>query len=167
MPWWPTAILVLIAAAWDVRRRRIPNWLVIPFMAAGLAFGAGQHGLAGLGKSAGGIGLAVVVMGLFCRLRAMGMGDLKLCAAVGAWIGYRQLGLALVVAAMAAAVMAIGWAARRGVLRESLEGACELVLGAPGRGFRADPEMSLDNPRAHRIPYAPAIAIGTLFSFFC
>jgi hypothetical protein len=32
--------------------------------------------------------------------------------------------------------------------------------------MRSDPALTLSNPIARRIPYAPAIAVGTLFSFF-
>ena len=43
--------------------------------------------------------------------------------------------------------------------------------GGPGfgireRGLRPHPELVLNNPRARKMPYAPAIAIGTLISFF-
>jgi prepilin peptidase CpaA len=165
--WWPTASLVLIAAALDVRSRRIPNWLVVPFLAAGMAFAVERQGLAGMWKSVGGIGLAAAVVGVLCGLRGMGMGDLKLCAAVGAWIGFRQLGLALVIAAMAGGAMAVCWAVRHGAMGESFDGAGDLVFGIRQRGFRPHPALAVDNPRAHKMPFAPAIAIGTLFSFFC
>ena len=32
-------------------------------------------------------------------------------------------------------------------------------------GWKPDPEQNLDNPRARKMPYAPAIAIGTMLSF--
>lgn len=160
-------ILVLAAAVWDVRTRRIPNRLVLPFLVAGLVFSAARYGLAGFARSMEGIGLAVAAVGVFCWLRGMGMGDLKLCAAVGAWIGFTQLAVALVITAMTGGVMAVVWAARHGVLGESFDGAAELAFGAVRRGFRPHPILVLDHPRARGIPYAPAIAIGTLFSFFC
>ena len=34
--WWPTLIVLIVATFTDLRSRRIPNWLVLPFMAAGL-----------------------------------------------------------------------------------------------------------------------------------
>ena len=33
---WPTLIALTIAAATDIRSRRIPNWLVVPFLAGWL-----------------------------------------------------------------------------------------------------------------------------------
>jgi prepilin peptidase CpaA len=165
--WWATASLVVVAAVWDIRTRRIPNRLVLPFLVAGLAFSAGRYGMAGFARSMEGIGLAVAAVGVICWLRGMGMGDLKLCAAVGAWIGVTQLAVALVITAMAGGVMAIVWAARHGALGESFDGAADLAFGAVRRGLRPHPVLVLDHPRARGIPYAPAIAIGTLFSFFC
>jgi prepilin peptidase CpaA len=165
--WWATLTLVLIAAIIDIRCRRIPNWLVVPFLAAGIVMGAGQHGFAGLARSLGGVTLAAVALGAFCRLKATGMGDLKLCVAIGAWIGFTQLAVALVITAMAGAVMAIGWAAFHGAVRESFDGASDLLLNFRARGLRPHPAIRLDHPAALRMPYAPAIAIGAIFSFFC
>src|SRR5580700_4418999 len=34
--WWPTLIVVSVATVTDLRSRRIPNWLVLPFMVAGI-----------------------------------------------------------------------------------------------------------------------------------
>jgi prepilin peptidase CpaA len=34
------------------------------------------------------------------------------------------------------------------------------------RGLRPHPEIILNNPLARKMPYAPAIAIGTIISFF-
>jgi len=164
---WATSSLVLVAAVWDVRTRRIPNRLVLPFLVVGLVFSAGRYGMAGFVRSLEGVGLAVGAVGVICWLRGMGMGDLKLCAAVGAWIGFAQLAVALVITAMAGGLMAIAWAALHGVLRESFDGAADLAFGTVRRGLRPHPVLMLDHPRARRIPYAPAIAVGTLFSFFC
>ena len=45
-------------------------------------------------------------------------------------------------------------------------GAGDLVFGWKKRGLRRNPESSLANPLKRKVPYAPAIAIGTLLSFF-
>jgi prepilin peptidase CpaA len=95
----------------------------------------------------------------------MGMGDLKLCAAVGAWIGPGQLVIALVMTGLVGAVMAILYAIAGGFLSESIAGAGRIVLGMSKRGPREHHTLTLKNPNARRMPYAPAIAIGTLLSF--
>src|ERR1017187_2209161 len=94
--WWPVLTLLAMATAVDIHSRRIPNWLVLPFLAAGVIANTASHGMKGLGQSMGGIALAAAVTGILCWLRGMGMGDLKLCAALGGWIGPGQLVTALV-----------------------------------------------------------------------
>ena len=34
--WWPILTLLAIATVVDIHSRRIPNWLVLPFLAAGV-----------------------------------------------------------------------------------------------------------------------------------
>jgi len=163
--WWPTLSLLAIATGVDICSRRIPNWLVLPFLAAGVIVNAASYGVRGLGQSMGGIALAVAVTGVLCWLRAMGMGDLKLCSAVGAWIGPGQLGIALVATGLAGGVLALIWAACHGWLRESLEGSGDLVWAFWTKGVHPRPNLVLDRPSARTMPYAPAIALGTIFSF--
>ena len=93
------------------------------------------------------------------------MGDVKLFAAAGAWIGPSQLVMALVVMGVAGGVMALAWAAWGGFPKESLHGAGELVWSLNKRGPRPHPTLALGSPGARSIPYAPAIAIGVIFSF--
>lgn len=164
--WWPTVMVLAVATFTDLRSRRIPNWLVLPFMAAGIAVSIWLQGWSGLGQSLGGLGLGLLLFGFLAWMGGMGMGDVKLCAAVGAWIGPRQLLFALVVTGLVGGVMAIGWAVAGGFLGELFTGTGNLVLGWGKRGLRGDPPMTLSNPKARKMPYAPAIAIGTLVSFF-
>src|SRR5580704_6138515 len=127
--WWPLLTLLVTATVIDIWRRRIPNWLVLPFLAAGVTVTTVSQGVKGLGQSMGGIALAVAVAGILCWLRGMGMGDLKLCAAVGGWIGPAQMGTALVVTGIAGGVLALIWAACHGSLSASLDGSSDLVSG--------------------------------------
>lgn len=164
--WWPTLIVVAIASFTDLRSHRIPNWLVLPFLLAGVIVSTVLYKFAGLWHSSLGILLAVCVLGFLCWLGGLGMGDLKLCAAIGAWIGPVQLATALLMIALAGGVMAICWAAAGGFLKDALLGTSDLLFGFRKRGLRPHPELVLDNPRTRKMPYAPAIAIGTVLSFF-
>ena len=164
--WWPTLIVLAVATYTDLRSCRIPNWLVLPFLVAGVGVSGWMQGWHGVGQSFLGIGLGALVLGFLCWMGGMGMGDMKLCAAVGAWIGPAQLMVALVVMAMAGGIMALCWAIGGGFVGELLDGAGDLIFGLRKRGLRPHPELILDNPLARKMPYAPAIAIGTLISFF-
>jgi len=164
--WWPTVVVVAIATITDLRSRRIPNWLVLPFLLAGIAIAPVLHGWHGLAQSLEGMLLGLVLMGGLAALGGMGMGDVKLCAAIGAWIGPSQLLIALVIMALAGGVMAVCWALSKGFFGQLMSNTGTLLAGFGKRGLRPDPEFVLENPRAKAMPYAPAIAIGTLISFF-
>ena len=164
--WWPTCVVLAVATFTDLRSRRIPNWLVLPFLAAGIGVSVCLYGWHGLTQSLAGFAIGAAVFGLLFFLGGMGMGDVKLCAAIGAWIGPSQLMIALVVTGLAGGVMAICWAATRGFLKSLFAGSADLVFGLKQRGLRPHAELVLSNPSARKMPYAPAIAIGTLLSFF-
>jgi prepilin peptidase CpaA len=155
---WPTITLVLAATITDLRSRRIPNVLVLPFLLLGLASSAVTRGWSGLGQSVLGVLLAIGFLGLSCFLGGMGMGDLKLCTAIGAWIGPSQLLIALVMTTLIGGVMALAWAITGGFLKE-------VLLGAAGLVFGRRKGLTLANPSARKMPYAPAIAMGTILSF--
>jgi prepilin peptidase CpaA len=163
--WWTIFIVLAVATAWDLSSRRIPNWLVLPFLVAGFAISAIHRGIPGMESSLAGIAVAGLLMGPLCMLRGMGMGDLKLCAGLGAWIGPGQVSFALVMTAIAGGVIAVGYAARHRSLGRSLDGIGDLIAGIFGAKTERKEPPSLDRPGALSIPYAPAIAIGTVFAF--
>lgn len=104
MPW---LLLGLAAAAtwFDLRERRIPNWLTVPAMIAGVALN-GWDGLFGAL-----LGAAFYLPGFL--LRMAGGGDVKLLAAVGALAGWRQGLTVLVFSLVANGVLALIAAARK------------------------------------------------------
>src|SRR5690606_27731726 len=89
------AAFLLVASAYDVTVRRIPNVLALAMLLTGTALAVVTHGLAG-----GAIALGFVVTGLlvwlpFYIFRMMGAGDVKLFAAACAWLAsFTQLFLA-------------------------------------------------------------------------
>jgi len=87
LPFAVVLVGVLIAACTDVWRFRLHNVLTIPLFISGLmyhGFTEGRSGLAGavLGALVGGLPFLVVY-----AKGGMGAGDIKLLAAVGAWLG--------------------------------------------------------------------------------
>jgi len=164
--WWPTVFVVIVATVTDLRSRRIPNWLVVPFLIAGMAVCTITGGWQGLGRSVLGVLLAALALGLFYLVGGMGLGDVKLFAAIGAWIGPHQLVFAFLFMGLAGGVMALAWAIRGGFLKESLSGTADLIFGFRKRGLRPHQTLALTNPGARKMPYAPAIAVGAILSFF-
>ena len=164
LAWWTSAVVLLAASGIDLRTRRVPNWLAVPFLAGGLVVQSVKGGLSGSGRSLAGVALACLVFGIPWFIGAMGMGDLKLAAGVGAWIGPAQFVTASVFTALAGGVLAVGWALWHGSLGASLDSAGDLLTP-----WRARPPQEKRKVRertdATALPYAPAIAIGTLLSF--
>jgi prepilin peptidase CpaA len=164
--WWPTLIVVAVATFTDLRSRRIPNWLVLPFLAAGITVSGWLDGWHGIAQSLMGLGLGILLFGVLFWMGGMGAGDVKLAAAIGAWIGPMQLFFALVVTGIVGGIMAVGWAIAGGFLSDLLKGSGNLVFGRKKGETAPGEELTLSNPKTRKMPYAPAIALGTLISFF-
>jgi prepilin peptidase CpaA len=80
-------LVVLVAGISDLRSRRIPNWVVLAGLLLGIGLNAFLFGTDGLWVALKGAGLALAVYFPLYALRAMGAGDAKLMAAVGAIVG--------------------------------------------------------------------------------
>ena len=82
-----TIVIAVVAALWDLRTRRIPNLLTFGAALAALLVNAYLSGLTGLGWSIAGWLVGVAFFFPFFALGGMGAGDVKLLAALGAWLG--------------------------------------------------------------------------------
>jgi len=164
--WWTNVAVLVVASGIDVRTRRIPNWLVLPFLCSGLLVQSIGGGFTGLRQSLGGIALAALLYGIPYFLGGMGMGDLKLAAGAGAWIGPGQLLFAFVITAIAGGILAVGYSLWQGRLGQCLDNTGDLLSRLNRPRAASAGEIRLADGGKLSIPYAPAIAVGTLFSFF-
>jgi len=71
----------------------------------------------------------------------------------------------LVLTGMAGGLIALCMAVAGGFVGEMFKGTGDVLISWK-RGLRPHPELVLSNPVARKMPYAPAIAIGTVVSFF-
>lgn len=153
--------LLCVAAWFDIKSRRVPNWLVL----AGLVASLGIQFLQGGGSvSTWGLGL-LTGFGLFLPLymvRAMGAGDVKLMAMVGSFVGpAAALGVVLTTL-VAGGVLAIAVALWNGVLQHAMANV-RLVMTQTIFKTLHGGGMQIDAPptSAGNLPYAVAIASGT------
>ncbi|MEZ5681360.1 MAG: prepilin peptidase [Erythrobacter sp.] len=137
---WAAAALAILGAGWDVRTRRIPNWLVLALaaVAAGATFASGGFGL--LGSSALHALIALLVgMALFA-VRAIGAGDAKFYAAAALAVPLDR------------ALAMLGWVALSGLV-------VVIILMVVYRGLR----MVKDGKKVSwTLPYGLPICCGFL-----
>ncbi|HTM13639.1 MAG TPA: A24 family peptidase [Bryobacteraceae bacterium] len=157
-------VLVILAAIWDVRTRRIPNWLTLSGVVLGVALNTFLFEINGLWFSLKGLGVAFGVYFVLYLLHAMGAGDVKLMAAVGAAAGPGNwLGI-LVLTSVAGAVAGLLLVAFKGRFRKTL-GNLGILISSLGRGrapYRETPELDVSSDKAMRLPHGALIALGTL-----
>lgn len=102
------ALLALLAL--DAEHHWLPDRITLPLLALGLLLGAGDLSDRLLGAAIGGGALLLLALG-YRALRGregMGLGDVKLMAALGAWLGPLLLGPLLLAAALLGLLMAAG-----------------------------------------------------------
>ncbi len=166
------ALTALLAGAvlTDMHARRIPNKLVLSGLALAMATHAmallqAQAALAGPAWWAPLVGLAA---GFFLLLplhllRAMGAGDVKLLAMVGAFVGPHTAASAFVYTLLAGGLVSLVYLLGRGVAAQTLSNLKYLltdwgVRARTGQGMRLAPLAGT----AARLPYAVAISLGTV-----
>jgi prepilin peptidase CpaA len=157
----------LVAAVTDLRSRTIPNWLTLPALGLGLLLNPALHAAAGapwqtgLLSAAGGCLLLGISFGVLGLVNFVGMGDVKLMAAVGALVRWPLALGALAFVAIAGGVVALGYALARGRLGHVLRN-----IALIGRGLvkRSQPDAPMVRPELHRIPYAIAILLGAAWA---
>lgn len=134
---------IVVAAGFDLRARRIPNELNLAILFAGL-FARGLAG-ASIGDGLCGAASGLVPLFLLHRKGWIGGGDVKLGAALGAWLG-----------PLPALWAVLGGLAAGGILAGTM-----LVFG--GRALRREVALNLTTSAlALRLPDAPRRARGKL-----
>ena len=159
---WILAALLAVGAGWtDWKWRRIPNWLTLPALLVGFAVNTVFGRWAGAKDSLLGLLLGFGVMLPFVLLKALGAGDLKLVSALGAILGPGRLLDVLFVAVLVAGVMAIVLIIWRGRVRQTARNILRL-LGALFSFHMPQPELTLENPQALKVPFGVAVAVAVL-----
>jgi len=162
--------LVVGAAIYDVRYRRIPNWLTLSGVLSGIAMNTflawpTPQRWSGCVFSLEGIGLGFGLYLLLYALRAMGAGDVKLMAAVGSMVGWQDWFGIFLVTAVVGGVMAVIYSTAKKRLGKTFWNVgfilSEMKQGRPAYVQRE--ELDVRNPKSVGLPHGAVIAIGTLF----
>jgi len=156
------ALILLVAAVWDVRFKRIPNWLTFPSMFVALSYYVIAGGVDGLLFSLQGAaaGMAILIIPYF--MRGMGAGDVKLVGVVGAFLGVGKVIMALLWSALVGGLYAVVLL----IYYISLKRASHPSLSA-AHLYRGSEEVLPPSGVTVKKPslcYGVAIAIGTVLS---
>ena len=154
--------LAIIIAYYDVRYRRIPNPFVLATLISGIAINAISGGLAGVWASLLGCSLGFGLMFMLHLFGAMGAGDVKLFAAIGAVTGAPLVLPTFLVVVLTGGVLAVISVIRAGALVTTMHRVLQILVGLlPGWEM---PRFAVPADRKHTIPYGVAITIGSIIS---
>jgi prepilin peptidase CpaA len=165
-----TIVVAIIAAVIDFRRFRVPNALTFPLCVTGLAFHVAFGGLVGLQYSVGGIAVGMLALLLFYIMGVMGAGDVKLLAAVGAWIGPANTLYVFCVAGIVAgihSVVVLTWQRRLRVVPVIFQVSFVQMMTLGHHLTRSDSASLAETTqrpdrRRYVMPFAVMIAIGVV-----
>ncbi len=158
--------LVLGAAVYDVRYRRIPNWLTASGVLAGLAMNTFLYqGWPGLRLSLVGFGIAFAVNFVMYLLHFRGAGDVKLMAAIGAMVGWQDwFAIFLFSAIIGGVISLILVVVKKRAMKTFWNVGFMLNEMKSGRAaYLKREELDVKSEKALRLPAGAVIAIGVLF----
>lgn len=165
----PTAAIVVAvgtlvgAMITDVRSRRIPNVLTLPAVAVGISIWSLAMGWKGFLLGLSGAFAAPLALLVLRGFRPLGMGDVKLAAAVGALSGPAVGALAMLVSSVTGGLLALLWLLRPG--SSAARTLSPFFIGLPVLGRKYASAVVDETPAAlATLPYGIAIGVGSMLT---
>jgi prepilin peptidase CpaA len=156
---WFALVTAAFAVFTDLRARRIPNALTLGSATAALAF----HLVAGSPlRALTGCAVGLCLFLPVYMLRGLGAGDVKLLAAIGAWVGPSLALWTGLYGAIAGGVLAIVVSFGAGYTRELFANLRLLFTHWRVVGMKPLDQVSLEGGRGPRLAYAIPIAVGVV-----
>ncbi|NGZ76006.1 A24 family peptidase [Saccharibacillus alkalitolerans] len=148
----------------DIRTRKIPNVLNLAFVVSGLLYQGAAHGLDGLYFAGKGCAAGFGVLFILYLLGAVGAGDVKLFAGIGAWTGILFAAQTLLYSILFAGAIGLGILCWR---REGLR-RIKRIFGSLAGVFMFRSLVPLNADRVHHLtfPFMWAVLPGALAGYF-
>jgi len=156
--------LAFIISYYDICYRRIPNPFVLATLVVGFFVNVAFAGTSGALASLGGCALGFFLMFVLHIFGAMGAGDVKLFAAIGAMAGANLVVPMFIVVTITGGLLGVISMLRAGQVKSTMTRVFYIVLGLlPGQRV---PRFAIPTDRKLTIPYGVAITFGSLISLF-
>jgi len=172
-PYWVVTVFVIVAAYIDGKELRVPNKLTFPMIIAGWIYSMVAYGIAGDGWYVGlGWSLAGTAVGLLTLLPAyaiggMGAGDVKMMAAIGAWVHVAITFYAFCLGTIVGGILAVGMILMSGQAKKHWNQFFFIANEiATVRNPEVLAEIATERKSSMRLlPYGIPLAIGTVLYF--
>jgi len=172
MVWLPSAStvavvgIVIAASIFDLGSRRIPNALTLGAAVVAIVMQALLNGWSGVLSAVSGWAVGVVLFLPLYALGGMGAGDVKLLAAIGAWLGPIGAAWTGLYGAVAGGAMALVVALARGYTRTALKNLGTILRVWSVAGVQPVEGLTLADKASVRLPYALPLAAGALVTLW-
>jgi prepilin peptidase CpaA len=157
-------LTVGVAAIYDLRYRRIPNWVVLIGLLLGIGVNTFLFQWAGLQRSLIGAAVGFLIYFPLYLLRGMGAGDVKLMAAVGAIVGWADWIGIFFLTALVGGLAAIALLASRSQLRRGFSNAGYLVIQLLSfrLPYARKEELDVKSEKSVKLAHGVTIAWGSV-----
>jgi prepilin peptidase CpaA len=159
-------VSVTLAAFFDVRERRVPNWLTLPGTAIALLINI-FAGLAQLSQSVLGFAVATGAMCVPFACGWLGAGDVKLLALMGAIVGLQSLPRVMFYSSVIGGLLAV-WALIARGIQATILMRCwtDVKLAVLSLGSIMPEPVTERTIVNASIPFGVAIGLGTLVALY-
>ena len=159
-------VLAIVAAGWDLKSRRIPNVLTFGATLAAIVAHGYVEGLPGIGWSVAGWLVGVAFFFPLFALGGMGAGDVKLLAALGAWLGPGATVWVALLSWLAGGVLGLVVALGYGYLTQAFANILWMFQYWRSEGPKPVPEVTLATHKGPRLAYAVPVFAGLVVTLW-
>lgn len=160
----PVSIILVLAAIYDIRFKKIPNWITYPGMILGIGYQSLEKGFEGVLFGIEGLAVGIGIFLIPYFIGSMGAGDAKLMGAVGGFLGPKGVFIAFLFTSIIGCIYAL--------LLLSLYGGLKEIVKKYGMMLKAliiTKQMSCvyipeGEGKPKKLCYGLAIGLGTVLS---
>jgi prepilin peptidase CpaA len=158
--------LAIVAAVWDLKSRRIPNFLTFGSALVAIVVHGYYGGLPAAGWSLIGWLIGVAFFLPFFALGGMGAGDVKLLAAIGAWLGPGATVWVALFSLICGGVLGLAVALAYGYLTQAFSNILWMFQFWRSEGPKPVPEVTLATHKGPRLAYAVPVLAGLMVTLW-